>query len=103
MHDIYHNLTRGHFKDDNEADLQSYINASEDGYHGIMSCLQVMGNLAVAATSNINDNYDGDSARSDLFLLGTALTQLTRIAEAIYSNWGRAEFELSKRKPGGAA
>lgn len=100
MSDIYHTLTRYNFKNDDEEDLRAHIAASTDAYHGIMSGLQVIGNLAVSATSNLNENYDDDSARSDLSLLGSTLIQLTRIAQAVIHNRENAEFELCHRKPG---
>ncbi len=103
MHDIYHTLTKYRFNSDAEADLKSHINASTDAYHGIMSGLQLIGNLAVAASSQTNGNYDPDDAKCDLFLLGSALTQLTRIAEAINYNRESAEYALTQLKHGGAS
>ncbi|AKJ41529.1 hypothetical protein [Pragia fontium] len=96
MLDIYHALTRHDFKGCSEDELKSHITASEEAHNGIMNGLCVIGHLSVVAAST--DDYEATDAKHDLFHLGSALMQLTRVAEAINHNQSCAEYELHQRQ-----
>ncbi|EKF62424.1 hypothetical protein B194_4704 [Serratia plymuthica A30] len=48
--------------------------------------------------ANANEDYDADDAKRDLFLLGTVLQQLPRMAEALEQNSQCADYVLKQRK-----
>lgn len=96
MHDIYNALLNFELDKKSDEDLRAYSNACSDATHGILCALRLIGNLTVMA--NANEDYDAEDAKRDLFLLGTVLQQLPRMAEALEQNSQCADYVLRQRK-----
>jgi len=96
MYDIFHCIANHDHVHKSTEELACIKSAAEDAYVGVIEGIRVIGSLAVAATGN--EDYSDSAARGDLFLIGTALTQLTRIAAALEFNSENANYELTRRK-----
>lgn len=96
MHDIYNALLNFELEKKSDEDLREYSNTCSDATHRIFCALRLIGNMTVMA--NANEDYGADDAKRDLFLLGTVLQQLPRMAEALKQNSQCADYVLRQRK-----
>ncbi|HIE4011147.1 TPA: hypothetical protein ACXNH5_003142 [Serratia marcescens] len=96
MYDIYNALLNFELEKKSDEDLREYSNTCSDATHGIFSALRLIGNMTVMA--NDHEDYDADDAKRALFLQGTVLQQLPRMAEALEQNVQSADFVLRQRK-----
>ncbi len=96
MRDIYHLLVTHDFSDLSDKVLGESRDVFGDASTGINSALQLIGNLIMEV--EVGEEYTPEDASRDLFLVGTVLKYLPRMAMALEQNSGNADFELKKRK-----
>lgn len=96
MRDIYHQLVTHEFSNLTDDELVESRDTFGDASAGISSALQVIGNLIMEV--EVGEDYTPEDASRDLFLVGTVLKYLPRMAAALEQNSGNADFELKKRK-----
>ena len=95
MRDIYHALTERDLWEMSDDELAWYQDACSSACMGIFSALQVIGNLALEAEES--ENYTDGEAKRDLALIGCALRNLPRTAQALERNSDYAHYILRCR------
>jgi len=100
MRDIYLALMANDFKAVDSKELQDIELIYGSAACGINSALRVIGNLLLEAEES--ESYSDSEAKRDLFLIGSALRSLPRMAQVLARNSNNAAFELKKRQLGGA-
>lgn len=96
MHDIYHALVTHDFSQVSDESLGEFRDIYGDAGTGVNSAMRVIGNLLLEVEGG--EDYSDQDARRDLFLVGSVLRHLPRIAEALEQSSRSAEHELKKRK-----
>lgn len=96
MNDIYHVLLKRDFSKVSDEQLDEHNNIYCGASMGINSAIQVIGNLLLEITET--EGYSGEEAMRDLYLIGSALRHLPRMAQALEQNGSSIEFEINKRK-----
>ena len=96
MADIYHSLIKHSLADYPTESLQDYSDNCATAVMAINSALMVIGNMTFEASQS--EDYPDTDAKRDLFLIGSVLRNLPRIAQALDHNSDLAQFELNRRK-----
>ncbi|HGM4679965.1 TPA: hypothetical protein ACKPVP_002313 [Serratia marcescens] len=96
MHDIYHALINFEISKLPDDHLKDYSVICSDASHAITCALRLIGNLTIEA--NASEDYTGEDAKRDLYLMGAVLRNLPRMSEALIQNSEIADNELRKRK-----
>lgn len=98
MRDIYHLLVTHNFSKQSDKALEEARDIYGDAGMGISSALQVIGNLLQEV--EVDEDYTVQDASRDLFLIGSVLRHLPRMAMALEQNSNNAIYELKKREGG---
>ncbi|MBS0905947.1 hypothetical protein JK229_12495 [Pantoea dispersa] len=96
MPDIYHSLIRHSLADCPTESLQEYSDNCATAAMAINSALLVIGNMTFEASQC--EDYPDEDAKRDLFLIGSVLRNLPRIAQALKQNSDLATLEQKRRK-----
>ncbi|NIF02116.1 hypothetical protein F3J38_18960 [Pantoea sp. Acro-805] len=95
MADIYHALIKHTLAEVPTESLQEYGDNCHSAVMAINSALSLIGNLTFEASQS--EDYPDTDAKRDLFLVGSVLRNLPRIAQALEHNSGLVEHEMRVR------
>lgn len=98
MNDIYHALINFELHKLPDDHLKDYSVICGDASHAITCALRLIGSLTIEA--NASEDYVGEDAKRDLYLMGAVLRNLPRMAEALNQNSHSADHELRLRQGG---